>query len=115
MKLNELYKIICSGDFENKITPKIALMERVSIRRAWAEPDTPEEWLFTRDFTRDIDSQRGFGSIGYKHEIITIIYDEIVKLYVNGKIKLLTDSDYVLRVEGKDINGDLHTWDIWSF
>lgn len=109
MKLNELYKIIRSGNFENKITPKIAFMERVSIRRAWAKPDTPEEWLIKFD----IDSERGF--IGYKHEIITIIYDEIVKLYVNGKIKLLTDSDYVLRVEGKDINGDLHTWDIWSF
>lgn len=108
MKLNELYKIIRSGNVENKITPKIAFIERISIRRAWAKPDTPEEWLIKFD----VYSQCGFTR--YKPEIITIIYDEIVKLYVNGKIKLLTDSDYVLRVEGKDINGDLHTWDIWS-
>ena len=109
MKLNELYKIICSGDFENKITPKIALMERVSIRRTWAEPGTPEEWLFKFD----IYSERVFTR--FIPEIIMSIYNEIVKLYVNGKIELLTDSDYVLRVEGKDINGDSHTWDIWGF
>lgn len=108
MKLNELYKAIEMGA-EKKITPEIAVMQRVSIRRTWAQPGTADEWLIKCDF----GSGRGLND--YRHAIITMIYDEIVKLYVEGQTKLLTDSDYVLRIEGIDIDGDLHIWDIWSF